>query len=85
VADGSRQLGYTTAMEDLRSLLSRLGYNSALFSEHSGKRGGATTAAERGMSDQDLRRFGGWRSQGMATKYTDVSTEKRLKLSEMLL
>jgi hypothetical protein len=37
------------------------------------------------MSDQDLRRFGGWRSQGMATKYTDVSTEKRLKLSEMLL
>ena len=83
-ADGRFQLSYTTAMEDLRSLLARFGYDSERFTEHSGKRGGATTAAERGMASEDLQRLGGWRSSEMAAKYTDASAEKRLKLSSML-
>ena len=83
-ADGRFPLGYTTAKEDLRNLLAKLGYDSARFTEHSGKRGGATTAAERGMASDDLQRLGGWRSRGMAAKYTDASAEKRLKLSSLL-
>jgi hypothetical protein len=83
--DGTRTLSYTTAMEDLRSLLAKLGHDSSKYTEHSGKRGGATTAAERGMTENELQRFGAWRSQGMAAKYTNLSLEKRLKMSDLLL
>ncbi len=83
-ADGTHSLSYTTAMEDFRSLLTKLGYCASRFTEHSGKRGGATTAAERGMSEADLQRFGGWRSRAMAVKYTDASIDRRLKLSDLL-
>jgi hypothetical protein len=84
VADCSRPLSYSTAMEDLRSLLTKLGYCASLYTEHSGKRGGATTAAERGMSEADLQRLGGWKSRAMAAKYTDASVERRLKMSDFL-
>ncbi len=83
-ADGSVPLSYTTALEDFRDLLTLLGENASSYSEHSGKRGGASAAAEAGMSATELQRFGGWRSANMAAKYTDLSVNTRLKLSRKL-
>jgi hypothetical protein len=83
-ADESVALSYTTAMEDFRSLLLVLGYNPCLYTEHSGKRGGATTAAERGMPEADLQRLGGWKSRAMVAKYTDASVQRRLAMSDFL-
>ena len=39
MANPNQQLSYTTVLEDLRNLLSILGYDAAQFGEHSGKRG----------------------------------------------
>jgi hypothetical protein len=83
-ADGSFPLSYTTALEDFRDLLTILGEDASSYSEHSGKRGGASAAAEAGMSASELQRFGGWRSANMASKYTDLSVKTRLELSKKL-
>ena len=85
VPDPRRRLSYTTALEDLRQLLCQLGYDPTSFGEHSGKRGGATAAAASGLNTAQLQRLGGWRSSQMPAKYTDLSTQTRIKLASSLL
>ena len=83
-AEALKPLSYTTSMEDLRRLLSHLNIPLKHFTEHSGKRGGATTAANLGMSSDELQKLGQWKSRNMAEKYTDSCIEKRLKMSAFL-
>ena len=83
--DAERQLSYSTALEDLRGLLTAIGYDATLFGEHSGKRGGATAAASAGLDVDSLQRLGQWRSSRMPSRYTDLDTNQRLKLSSHLL
>ena len=64
--------------------MTSLGFDAQLYGEHSGKRGAATQAAENGMDSDSLQRLGGWRSEQMAAKYVDQSTESKIKLSKML-
>ena len=80
----AKPVPYNAALTDLRNLLDSLGYPSKDYGEHSGKRGGASTAADNGMNKDDLQRLGGWRSDVMPSKYTDLSTNSRLKLSKFL-
>jgi len=75
---------YTNALEDFRELLTQLGFDSANFGLHSGKRGGATEAADNGMNKDDLQRFGNWKSDSVPMKYVDLSVPKRLEMSKML-
>ncbi len=82
--DPACTLSRTTAVEDFRDILTKLGYNAALYSEHSGRRGGATTAANLGMPADDLQRLGGWRSRQTAAKYADLNINKRLSMSDFL-
>ena len=82
--DPSKPLPYPGALADLRHLLDSLGFDSRMYGEHSGKRGAATQAAENGMSQTNLQQLGGWRSDTMAAKYVDMSTESKLKMSKML-
>jgi hypothetical protein len=82
--DPARSLSRTTAIEDFRDLLTILGYDASLYTEHSGRRGGATTAANLGMPTDDLQRLGGWRSRQTATKYTELNIDRRLSLSDIL-
>ena len=84
VADPVRVLSYSTGLEDLREALTRLGLNSQEYGEHSGKRGGATSAAAAGMSTEELQRFGGWRSSQMPAKYTDLNIDSRLRAASLL-
>jgi hypothetical protein len=83
--EDSFPLSYTTALEDFRDLLVMLGEDASLYGEHSGKRGGASCASEAGMSTDELQRFGGWKSQTMAAKYTDLSLNRRLMQSKKLM
>ena len=68
----------------MKKLLTSLGYDSSLYGEHSGKRGGATSAAANGATDKQLKRLRGWRSDSMPAKYVDLSVPSRILLSEML-
>jgi hypothetical protein len=71
-------------MEDLRRLLASLKLPLLHFTEHSGKRGGATTAANSRISPDDLQKLGQWKSRNMAEKYTDTSITKKLKIASLL-
>ena len=84
MADSDNPLGYTTATEDLRKLLVTLGVPLLHFTEHSGKRGGATTAANLGMNAEDLQKLGHWKSAEMSVKYVDMSIARRIKLTEII-
>jgi hypothetical protein len=81
---GSR-ICYSNALKDLKALLSRLGYERLRVREHSAKRGGASHAANSGMSKDDLQRLGGWKSIDMPSRYVDMSLSTRLTLSQTLL
>ena len=75
---------YSGALSDLKKLLSLLGFDAALYGEHSGKRGGATAAAANGATDKQLKRLGGWRSDAMPAKYVDLSIASRISMLELL-
>jgi hypothetical protein len=80
----NKPVQYSTALGDLKKLLRSLGYDADLFGEHSGKRGGATTAASNGASDKQLKRLGGWRSDAMPANYVYLSVTSRISMSELL-
>lgn len=81
---GSKLL-YSNGLKDLRSLLMTLGYGHLRIGEHSAKRGGASHAANLGVSKDDLQRLGGWRSSDVPSRYVDLSLNKRIALSRSLM
>ena len=82
--DPLKNVPYSGALEDLRKLLTELGHNGKLYGEHSGKRGGASAAAENGMDMETLKRFGRWQSTTMPAKYVDLATSSRIEMSKLL-
>ena len=46
-----------------------------MFGEHSGRRGGATTAFSAGLQWVDIKRLGRWRSDSAVQNYLDPSAE----------
>ena len=52
----------TRLVKELRTVLSELGLEAELFSGHSFRKGAATTAAARGISDSQIKVLGRWRS-----------------------
>ncbi|KZS08446.1 Uncharacterized protein APZ42_027551 [Daphnia magna] len=80
----NKAVSYSGALCDMKKLMSTLGYDAKLYGEHSGKRGGATTAAANGATDKQLKRLGGWRSDTMAAKYVDLSINSRISMSQLL-
>ena len=60
------KIRYSTALEDLKAFMAMIGRNPADYSEHSGRRGGATAASEAGVSWLDLKRFDRWASNSSA-------------------
>ena len=80
-------LSYTTALKDLRKVLSLIDIDPAGFGEHSGRRGGATFAASAGAPIDELMLQGRWRSSEMPRLYTDNASKLRrefaIRLSKM--
>ena len=67
------RLSYSTSLADLRRLIQLTGRNPKEFSEHSGRRGGASLAHQEGLSWLDIKRMGRWRSDAASQKYVDVT------------
>ena len=72
------QVSYSTALSDLKLLMSSLGYDPSKFGEHSGRRGGATAASDAGVDWPDLMLHGRWRSATTPIGYL-ANTRKRQK------
>ena len=69
------RLSYSTSLSDLRRLIQQTGRNPRDFSEHSGRRGGASLAHQEGLSWLDIKRMGRWKSDAASQKYVDVSLD----------
>ena len=83
----SSPLLYNTALRDLRKCVSKIGLDSSVFGEHSGRRGGTTAAALAGASVDELMLQGRWKTQDMPRLYSDNASKLRrdfaLRLSDI--
>jgi hypothetical protein len=84
VPNPEKPVPYSGALTDMKKLMVTLGYDAKLYGEHSGKRGGANTAAANGLTEKPLKRLGGLRSDAMPSKYVDLSIPDRLSMSQKL-
>lgn len=64
---------------DCSQTITDCGYDGDLYSEHSNKRGGATLAANEGMSEETIAKEGNWTNIKTARKYIDEQTPLRQK------
>ena len=73
------------ASKAFREVLSQMGVpNPALFTLHSGRRGGATTAAMNGCSFLSIKRQGRWKSDSCPQRYIDEATTRINNFSRFL-
>ena len=73
------------ALSAFRSLLEDMGVpNPRAFSLHSGRRGGATTAAMNGCDFLSIKRQGRWRSDACPQLYIDEANMRRNNFSMFL-
>lgn len=78
------QLSYSRARDILHQRLRACGYDPKLFGLHSFRSGGASSAANNGISDRLLKRHGRWRSEQAKDRYILDSKEKLLSISARL-
>ena len=76
-------IGYSASLDETKKLLSELNI-SGKFGEHSGRRGGATSAAANGASLEEVQKLGGWKSSNCASRYVDKNPEQKERLSRFL-
>ena len=81
--DQNKAASYSSCLEDMRGLLKNLGFEGR-YGEHSGRRGGASQAADNGMPAATLKRLGGWKSDDIPQKYVDLTIRSRIEMSKML-
>ena len=84
IPDSASPLGYSTALRDLRSVLSSVGIDPSGYGEHSGRRGGTTAAAAKGATVNELMIQGRWRSESMPRLYTDNAIKCKRKFARRL-
>ena len=78
------KISYDTATKDLRCVLELAGVPAQGFTEHSGRRGGATALANERISLGPLMEQGRWRSMSSAQKYIDKRARLRNEAAEAL-
>ena len=84
VPDASSPLSYSTALRDLRSVLSQIGLDPHGYGEHSGRRGGTTAAAAKGATLNELMLQGRWKSESMPRLYTDNAVKCKCNFARRL-
>lgn len=81
VADGVRSLSHSTPCGRVQYWLTKIGVDAKAYGSHSGRRGGASAAAARGVEERLLRRHGNWRSTAIY-KYISESVDRQLSVSQ---
>ena len=80
----SGAINYSCLRELFRKKLRELDYNPDKFGLHSLRAGGATAAANNGVSDRLFKRHSCWRSDSAKDGYTEDSVEQRLTVSQKI-
>ena len=83
IRPGSK-LSYTRCREVLLKKIADMGLDPKSFSWHSFRSGGASAAANGGISDRMFKRHGRWRSENAKDGYVADSLESRLAVSMSL-
>ena len=78
-----KRICYSTCLEESKKLLIKIGAKGR-FGEHSGRRGGATTAAANGANLDEVQKLGNLKSSGCANRYIDQNAEKKEQISKLL-
>ncbi len=76
-------LTYSSFVGDFRSLLGKAGFDPQIFSGHSFRRGGATTAFKANIPSEFIQQQGDWRSD-CYKRYIDISFDQKLNLCYLL-
>ena len=76
-----RHVSYSTMKDLLKATLEAVGLNAKLFGTHSLRAGGATAAANNGVSDRLFKKHGRWRTEDSKDRYVKESVKNRLKVS----
>ena len=77
-------LSYTTMRKLFKKKMKELGYPAEVFGFHSLRAGGASAAANAGMSDRLFKRHGRWRSDNAKDGYIEDSMDSRLSVTRRL-
>lgn len=72
------------ADKDRQWLLEQAGFERNAFTEHSGKRGAAVALMNEGVSKDELRRAGGWKTDTMPEHYAKNSVERSTKIAKLI-
>jgi hypothetical protein len=78
------QPSYTTVLHWFKDAASRLGLDPAAYGTHSGRRGGATRAANVDVPDRLFKEHGAWRSERVKDGYVVSSLQSRLSVTSCL-
>ena len=80
-----KALTYSNVRDIVKSKASQLGLDPRLYATHSMLSGGATAAAEAGVSDRLMQKHGRWACASSKDIYIKDDLNKRLKISQHLL
>ena len=71
-------------LADIWKLISKTGRNTSLYSAHSGRQGGASTAHQQGSSLLDIKHMERWRSDSEPQLYIDLQRSSSNPVSDVL-
>ena len=80
----NKPISYSTARDQIMRAVREIGLNRALFGLHLFRRGGATEAARREISDRLFKKHGRWRSENAKDGYVSEGLEARLSVTQNL-
>jgi len=81
---GSKQMSYSRAREILHDKLREIGLDPNVYGLHSFRSGGATAAANSGVSDRLLKKHGRWKTDNAKDRYVRDSDETQKIVSSHL-
>ena len=77
-------ISYTTARENVLDALNKTGLNSKKLGLHSPRTGGATAAANLGVSDRLFQKHGRWKSERVKNRYVHENIPVLLQVTKNL-
>ena len=79
-----KPISYSRSREIILKELENIGLNKSKFGIHSLRSGGATAAAESGVSDRLFKKHGRWKSENAKDGYVHENLDEILSLSKNL-
>ncbi len=81
----SKLVSYSYMSQQVKLLLNRIGEQSTQYALHSWRAGGASLAAQRGVSREDIQRHGRWKDPLSLQPYINPSPEQKYAVTRVLI